>query len=324
MVLSQFQKVIALKPLPPTALLARMRFTHLRLLDVLARTGNMHRAAEEMHVTQPAATKILHQLEDILGIALFARTSRGMAPTEIGLAVVGYARRTLSDGARFAVGLDNLKRGGYGALSVGAIMATASDLLPRAIAELKRRRPLMTIHLLAATSDMLMTALERRELELVIGRPTDVRHAAEFAFEPLSKEELWLFAANTHPFARRRRRLAIGDLAGAAWVRQPPPSPMRNLLDAMFVKAGIGIPDNVVETTSVFATLQLVRHAGMIAVLPKSIVAEEVRRGGLVRLPLEMAAELDSYGIVTPRGSQLSDNAKEFVAIVRGLVRERG
>jgi DNA-binding transcriptional LysR family regulator len=61
----------------------------------------------------------------------------------------------------------------------------------------------------------------------------------------------------------------------------------------------------------------------MIAVLPKSIVAEEIRRGGIIRLPLAMAAELDSYGIVTPRGGSLSDNAKEFVGIVRGLVRGR-
>jgi DNA-binding transcriptional LysR family regulator len=62
----------------------------------------------------------------------------------------------------------------------------------------------MTIHLLAATSDLLMT-LERRELELVIGRLANVRHAADFDFEPLSREEVWLFAADTHPFARRRR-----------------------------------------------------------------------------------------------------------------------
>jgi DNA-binding transcriptional LysR family regulator len=159
-----------MRTLPPTTLLSRLRFTHLRLLDVLARTGNLHRAAEELHVTQPAATKILQQLEDVLGVALFERTSRATVPTEIGAAVVAYARRTLSDGERFAVGLANLKRGGYGALAVGAIMATASDLLPRTIAELKRRRPLMTIQVLAATSDKLMTALERRELELVIGR----------------------------------------------------------------------------------------------------------------------------------------------------------
>jgi DNA-binding transcriptional LysR family regulator len=311
--------VIEMNPLPPATLLARMRFTHLRLLDVLARTGNMHRAAEEMRVTQPAATKILHQLEDILGVALFQRTPRGMAATEIGLSVVAYARRTLSDGERFAVGLDNLKRGGYGALSVGAILATASDLLPKAVAELKRRRPLMTIHLLAATSDMLMTALERRELELVIGRLTNVRHAVDFDFEPLSREELWLFAADTHPLARRRG-LKIEELAAAAWVRQPSLSPMRHLLDPMFVRAGIDAPENVVETMSVFATIQLVRYAGMIAVLPKSIVKEEVQRGGLIRLPLPLEAELDPYGIVTPKGGGLSDNAVEFLAIIRALI----
>jgi DNA-binding transcriptional LysR family regulator len=309
-----------MRTLPPTTLLSRLRFTHLRLLDVLARTGNLHRAAEELHVTQPAATKILQQLEDVLGVALFERTSRATVPTEIGAAVVAYARRTLSDGERFAVGLANLKRGGYGALAVGAIMATASDLLPRTIAELKRRRPLMTIQVLAATSDKLMTALERRELELVIGRIMGAYQRVDFDFEPLSSEELWAFAASSHPLANRTY-IEIGELERITWVLQPAPSPMRHLIDVAFAKVGMASPDNVVETTSIFATLQLVRHAGMIAVLPSTIVADEVRRGGFVRLALRLDNELEPYGIITPKGDLLGSNAAEFVSIIREFAR---
>jgi DNA-binding transcriptional LysR family regulator len=61
----------------------------------------------------------------------------------------------LTDGDRFASGIANLKRGGFGALAIGAIMATAPDLLPKATAERKRRRPLMTIQVMAATSERL-------------------------------------------------------------------------------------------------------------------------------------------------------------------------
>jgi DNA-binding transcriptional LysR family regulator len=305
---------------PPTTLLSRLRFTHLRLLDVLGRTGNLHRAADELHVTQPAATKILRQVEDILGTALFERSARPMVPTEIGATVVAYARRALSDGERFAIGLDNLKRGGYGALSVGAIMATAYDLLPRAIAELKRRRPLMTIQVQAATSDKLMTALERRELELVIGRLVGAYQRAEFDFEPLANEELWAFAADTHPLANHTA-IEIRELERMAWVLQPAPSPMRHLIDVAFAKVGMASPDNVVETTSIFATLQLVRHAGMIAVLPSTIVADEVQRGGFVRLALRLDNELEPYGIITPKGDLLGSNAAEFVSIIREFVK---
>lgn len=304
--------------LPPLSILARLRFTHLRLLDVLARTGNLHRTAEEMHITQPAATKILQQLEAILGFALFDRMPRAMAPTEVGAFVVAYARRTLSEGERFAVGLANLKHGGYGALAVGAIMATASDLLPRAIAELKRRRPLMTIQVLAATSDKLMTALERGEIELAIGRIVEARQRADFDFEPLSREVLWAFVATSHPLAGRQH-IDIRELRGMAWVLQPAPSPMRHLIDMMFAAEGMSAPDNIVETTSVFATLNLVRHAGMIAVLPSTIVADETRRGNFVHLPLRIDGKLDQYGIVTPKRHSLGGNAEDFVSVLRDL-----
>lgn len=297
--------------------LSRLSFKHLRLLDALARTGNLHRAAAEMHVTQPAATKILQQLEYILGVALFERTSRGMFETEIGAHAVAYARRTLSEGDRFAVGLANLKSGGYGALSVGAIMAAASDLLPRAIAELKRRRPLMTISLMAATSDKLMIALERGEIELFIGR-MEPQHATSFEFEPLRNEELWAFAADTHPLAGRTD-IEMGELERMAWVLQPLPSPMRRVINVTFANAGIAHLDNIVETTSIHATLQFVRHAGMIAVLPHAVIQEEIRRGGFILLDLRFENILGLYGVVRPKSQKLHSNATEFISIIHEL-----
>ena len=68
-------------------LLGRLRLRHLQLIDVLGRTGNLHRAADEMNITQPAATKILQDVEEVLGTPLFKRSSRGMEPTEIGKVV---------------------------------------------------------------------------------------------------------------------------------------------------------------------------------------------------------------------------------------------
>lgn len=304
--------------LSPAALLARLRFRQLHLVDVLGRRRNLRRAAAEMNMTQPAATKILKDLEDMLGARLFDRTPRGMTPTAIGAHVVDYARRTLSEGERFADGLANLRRGGYGALAVGAIMAIASDLLPRAIAELKRRRPLMMIRVLASTSDELMEALDRGELDLAIGRVPEPRDRAKFDLEPLAREELWVFAAAAHPYAARAC-LDLSDIAQMPCVLQPAPSPMRLIIDAALAEEGHGPPDNLVETTSIFATLSLVRDAGMISVLPSTIVAQGVESGEFVRLPVKVANELAPYGIVTRKDMEPAPNAAEFISIVRGL-----
>lgn len=300
------------------ALVGRLRFKHLRLVDALARSGNLHRVATEMHLTQPAASKILKDAELILGAQLFERRPRGMVPTEIGGFVADYAARTLRAAESFTDGMENLKAGGFGALSIGAIMATTPGLLPRAIAELKQRRPLMTIRLLAATSDILLDALSRDEIALAVGRLTHPEDALAFDIEPLASEELWIFTAAGHALAGRAD-LALAQTARLPWVLQPRGSPMRRLLDRTFAEQGVGSLDNCVETTSIFATLHLVREAGMIACLPKSILVEGVTSGTFSRLPIELTNDLGPLGIITRRGETPSANAADFIDVLRAM-----
>ncbi|WP_457589021.1 LysR family transcriptional regulator [Ensifer canadensis] len=294
----------------------RLRFKHLRLIDLIARGGSLHRVAAEMNMTQPAATKILQDAEGFLGVRLFERGPRGMTPTDIGAFVADYAARTLAETGRFSDALDNLKAGGFGALSIGAIMATTPGLLPKAIAELKRRRPLMTIQLLAATSDILLNALERQEISMAIGRFTEPSNALAFDLEPLAREELWIFAERGHPLAGRSD-LTLAETATLPWVLQRKTSPMRCLLESAFREAGVGGLENFVETTSVFATLHLVREAGMIACLPKSILQEGVGSGCFVRLPVDLPNQLGPLGIITRRGEKASANVEDFIDVVR-------
>lgn len=306
----------------PRQTLARLRIRHLLLISTTARVGTLHRAAEAMNVTQPAVSKMLQDVEDILAVRIFERRPRGLVPTEIGAFVVAYADQLLVDQERFLRGLGNLKRGGYGALSIGAIMATAPDILPAAIAELKRRRPLMTIRLSATTSDELLRGLEKNEIDLVIGRLTEARHYAIFDVEPLSNESLWVFAASDHPLAGREE-ISLAEMEAYPWVLQQQSSPMRQVIDRSFAEAGLPSLDNLVETTSIYATLQLVRRAQMISVLPHTIVTEAIDRGELVRLPFRLDNPLEPYGIIRRSGEALSANAEDFAGIVRELAAGR-
>jgi DNA-binding transcriptional LysR family regulator len=300
-------------------ILGQLRYRHLRLILALSRTQNMHRAAEEMNVTQPAATKMLQDVEAILGARLFERGPRAVIANDIGAFVIRFAAEAVGALGRFEKALGTLKHGGFGMLSVGSIMATAPDVLPTAIAALKRRRPLMTIELSTLTSDRLLEALEKGELDIVIGRPTEQRHMAAFEVEPLGLEELWAFAAPDHPLVGTRDA-NLEQMLGFPWVVQQATSPMRQVIDKMIAKAALPPLVNIVETTSIFATLHLVRQAGMIAVLPRSIVEDETRIGRLRRLPLDIGNPLTPYGIIRRKGETLSANAEEFIQILRQVV----
>ncbi|MFL4994161.1 MAG: LysR family transcriptional regulator [Microvirga sp.] len=294
----------------------RLRVRHLRLLEALERSENLGQAAEELRITQSAATKILQDAEELRGLPLFERRHRGMAPTEIGRFVIGYARRILNDIEGFLDELSALKRGGYGFLSVGAIMATTPGILPAAIAELKRRRPLLTISLVATTSDRLLAALGLRELELAICRLTHLRQRSQFDIEFLANEELWVFVSKDHALAARAA-VSLDEVSRFPWVLQPWTSPARQAIESAFAAERVSSPEARVETTSIFAALHLVREAGMVGVLPSTILSESVARADLVRLPINLPNTLLEYGIVTRREEPLSANALEFISVIR-------
>lgn len=299
-------------------ILGQLRYRHLRLILALSRTRNMHRAADEMNVTQPAATKMLQEIEQILGVRLFERTQRATLPNDIGLFVIAFANEAISALGRFEKALGTLKHGGYGMLAIGAIMATAPDVLPMAIAELKRRRPLMTIEVSTVTSDRLLEALEKGELDVVIGRPTEQRHMATFEVEPLGIEELWAFAAPDHPLAGHSV-VTLREMLDYPWVVQQSTSPMRQVIDRMIGRSDLPPLVNIVETTSIFATLHLVRRANMVAILPRSIVEDETRIGRLTRLSIGIDNPLTPYGIIRRKGEIPSANTEELVSIIREM-----
>lgn len=303
------------------SLLHRLRAKHLRTLEVLGRVESMRAAAVELNITQPAITKLLQDVEDMLDVQLFERSATGITPTPIGISVIEFARKTVSDFERFAGLMTNLKLGGYGSLRIGAIMASMPDIVPRALKRLKAERPLMTIHLLSATSNQLLDELSGGTIEMAVARLTAPEQSAMFDFDPLLHEEVWVFSSPSHPMAKRSS-IDLAELFDEPWVLQSPMSPLRRLLQCSFADTGKSPLPNWIETTSVYATLKIVRHAGMIAALPRTVVEEGVKAGDFVRLPVRLSYELSQYGIVTLKGAAQTENTRLFANVLRATVRE--
>ncbi len=154
----------------PSSILARLRYRHLQLLDILGRTRNLRIAAEQMHMTQPAATKILSDIESMLGAPLFERLPREMRPTELGLLALRYANTALGELGRFVSEFTTLKNGGYGHITVGAISASAAQLVTAGISEIRRQRPQLVVKLFELSSDQLAIWLEEKKLDVMVGR----------------------------------------------------------------------------------------------------------------------------------------------------------
>ncbi|TXH60814.1 MAG: LysR family transcriptional regulator [Burkholderiaceae bacterium] len=293
-------------------LVNRLRLKHWALLSALGETLTLHQAAVRINVTQPSATKMLADIEGAFGFALFERHARGMRATPLGSEVVGHARQAQASLDRFLEGLEIKRRGGYGHLVFGAIMGAAPDLVAKAVADIKRERPRLNVRILGETSDEIGDLLDRRVIELAVGRFTSPLQHNKFAFKPLSNEPLRAVVRRSHALARKRH-VDWPELARWPWVLQTLTSPARVLLEEEFTQAGVGTPDNIIECTSIFATLQLVQSSDAVAVLPESVVRDHVKARLLHTLPLAVGKGLKAFGLLTRKDEVLSDIATTFV-----------
>jgi DNA-binding transcriptional LysR family regulator len=302
----------------PSTILARLRYRHLQLLDILGRTRNLRIAAEQMHMTQPAATKILSDIEGMLGAPLFERLPREMRPTELGLLALRYANTALGDLGRFVSEFTTLKNGGYGHITVGAISASAAQLVTAGISEIRRQRPQLVVKLFELSSDQLAIWLEEKKLDVMVGRLTEPRHQGLFDFEVLSAEPVWVVAGRHHPLLQKRR-VELADLAAWPWILYPQATAIRQLFEETFTAAAIPVPVGMVETPSIFSALELLQATEMISLQPQAAVEKYVENGLLGHLAVPIRRVMTSYGIVTRKHETPSRPVQEFIGILRSL-----
>jgi DNA-binding transcriptional LysR family regulator len=143
----------------PWFLRARLKTRQLLLLIAIADEGNIHRAAETLNVSQPAASKLLKDLEDMMKVQLFERLPRGMRATLYGEVMIRHARIALASLGEAGSEIDSLKEGYVGNVRVGSIQGPAVTLIPEAINRAIQARPLLRVSLLVESSDVLLERL---------------------------------------------------------------------------------------------------------------------------------------------------------------------
>ncbi len=234
-----------------------IRYKHLVLIDTLARTRNMHATATRMNLSQPALSKMLRDLEEQFGFALFERLPRSMPPTELGEYVVRYAGCVGRVAAIRRPGQPPAQRRARFYPRRGIFAATAL-VLPQAIAAIKARSPLLSIEVVEHSSDHLLTMLEQNKLDIMIGRFTEERFSQLFDFQPLEPEPFSLVVNSEHPL-NQLESPPLSALGDWPWVLYPVGTPIRNRLEQAFRVAGIATPVDSVETISMPMFLQLLQ-----------------------------------------------------------------
>lgn len=290
----------------PDYLVRRLRLRHLELLVALVDAGTMRAAASRLHLSQPALSKMLSEVEAGFGARLFERSPQGLAANALGNAVIYRARAMLGELARGKDEVDALRTGAEGVLRVGTLSVTAA--VPRAVVQLRERLPGARVQIQEGrVRDMIQRLLDGG-LDCVFGAITPELLTSDLLPqlqpEVLLEDELCVLCATGHALARARK-LRWADLHAVPWVAPPKDTLVRQALMTAFLNEGLEPPEPAIEVLSSITVGNVVRLAPtMVAAVRFEHARDEIARGGVRRVPVAPVMRLPSLGLYTRRGTQ--------------------
>ncbi len=294
-------------PTTPWFLRARLRTRHLMLLIAIGEGGNIHKAAQMMNMSQPAASRLLNDIENIIGAELFDRLPRGVRANRYGDAMIRHARIALASLSEAASEIELLRSGQTGHVTVGSIEGPAIGFVPRAIAQVVRRDPLIRVQVQVESSVKLIEALGDGNLDLVVGRIGRGDHSS-FEYQTLADETVCAAVRPNHPLLQRHD-LSLGELADLPWIVPPVGSDLRYRFDLMFRDSGIACPGQLMEAESNVVTTRLLEETDYLAVVPREVAEYYSARELVSILPVRLPIKTDCYGIITRKGGPTSPSA---------------
>lgn len=277
---------------------ARLRLRHFRLLIAIDDHGSVQKAAEAVALTQPGATKALQEIESAMGEQLFIRNHRGLEPNELGHCVIRYARLVMTDMQHLREEMKGVLEGVGGRLSIGMIMG-AVPLAMESLSRLLQKQPQLSVQVHEDTSARLLHLIDDGRLDIAICR-TSVSHRPEqYRTVKVKDEQLCIAVSVQHPCAKLSA-VTLEDVADYPWVVCSANMPMRRLLEREFNEYGLQFPTNLVETTSAFATMSLMRHSHQMVALLSTDVGNFFSQSAAVRvLPVTLRTRSEPYMLVT-------------------------
>jgi LysR family pca operon transcriptional activator len=297
----------------------RLRLPLLRVVDALEAQGSLLKASAVLGISQPALTKNLQELEEILQIRLFDRHSRGVIPTDGGRAFIQAARRILADMRRLEEDLDHLAKPSAGTVALGALPVAASGVLPGVLAKLKMTHPDLKVRLQHGRMLDLLPLLVSREVDLVVGRLYEPAAPDGFRREPLWSEPISIVARSGHPIfaepveadALRRYHLVLPTMS------QRIGQEIEHLLEMLGIE-----PTAPLRSSSESFIRETLYGTDSITMAPRLMLLGDVLRGTLRVAALPITAPERPAGLILPRDRPLPPAAGVFVECLRNYICE--
>lgn len=292
----------------------RIKFRHLDAFSAIARARSFKAAAEQLSLTQPAISKTMKELEEILGIVLMERSRSGVALTPQGEVFLQFSEQST---AALRHGLRSIRAsdGAAGQLRVGALPSVVSNLIPQAALAFTADNPDTLLEIHEGPHHDLISRLRSGGLDLVVGRLGRPESMTGLGFEQLYAEEVVIVARPDSP------ALAVRDLDALKAFRvlyPPKDSAIRPLVARLLISRGVPLFSNRVETTSAAFGRAVVRGDGnTVWIISRGVVKNDVAEGLLAQLDIDTAPTAGPVGIMSRAGEVPPAPTRSFARLLR-------
>lgn len=296
----------------------RLRLNALRVLDALATNGSLLKASAALGISQPALTKCLRDLEDMLGTRLFERHARGVEATEAGLVMIESGRRILAELKRTEEDLNHLAHGGIAA--IGALPLAEAGLLPDLILKVRAQRPQFKLRLEAGRTETLLPLLAAGQIDMVIGRLHPPELPDGFVREELWADPLAIVARADHPLFDSTV-LEVHVLAKYELALPRTQPQIQNEIDAVVARLGLDI-DPAVRTSSYSFLREILFVTDAFTILPPLLMLGDIRRGAMKVRALPIETPRRPAGVILAPKRKLNAAASAFLDCLREHIDE--
>ncbi|TDO98090.1 pca operon transcription factor PcaQ [Marinomonas balearica] len=294
----------------------RIKYRHLQCFLEIVQQGSVIRAADILSLTQPAVSKTLKELEEILGARLLERNKKGVELTKFGHLFLEHASTSLAALKEGTEKVAEALQEKAHKLSIGVLPTVATSVLPSAVKRFRETDTSTRLHLSSGPNALLMSQLRVGELDLVVGRLGVSEAMAGLHFEHLYSEQIVFAVRPSHPL------LACDDFQLENICQYPilyPPqeSITAPTVDDFLLSQGItGIVDRI-DTVSDSFGKEFIRNNDAIWVISRGVVAREIDSVELCELPIDTKETLSAVGLTTRSGSESLPALSQFITAVK-------
>jgi len=293
-----------------------MRSAHLNALAAVVEHRNFSLAARAQHVSQPSVHRAARELERLIGVPLFEKTSFGITPTREAEKLARRARLAFAEIAQARAEVHALSGGESGRTVIGAMPLARSFLVPTALLEFTEQFPQHHVAIVEGTYEHLLAALRSGDADFLIGALRNPAPVADVLQEHLFDDPLAIIVRAEHPLLSRKR-VTVAGLSKYPWIVPRAGTPLRAHLDKMFTSAGLPAPTRAIECNSLIAARALLLESDRIMLLSAHQIHYELAAGLLVALPHPAGDVERPIGLTMRHDWHPTDSQRALLDIVR-------